>query len=220
MKVIIIGGGALTFFLTRAFIEKGYDVNIIVKSYNSAKRFEKQKTFKVGIIIGDGTNTRVLEEAGADSTDVLVAVTNHDYINLICCQMGSIIFKIPNTLAVVNDPDNFNVYKKMGINFIFNKTTLIVSMLERSAESICARPIVEYADGQLLLYDIQLLPGMKAVGTEIYRLNLPPGARIVGFIREGVFEPYGGKIILQEYDKLLLASYPKAKDLAIRALCT
>jgi trk system potassium uptake protein len=220
MKVIIVGGGTLVFFLTRSFIEKGYDVTIIVKNPRSVIRYEKQRTFKVRIIPGDGTDIKVLEEAGAKEAELLVAVTDHDYINLSCCRLGDLIFNIPNTLAVVNNPRNYDIYRKLGVKYIFNKTSLIVSILERSTESICATPILEYSDGKLLLYEIRMTYGMRAIGKEIYKINFPPGVRILGILRNGVFEPNENHFVLQENDDILLASYPSAISSTIRLLCS
>jgi trk system potassium uptake protein len=131
-----------------------------------------------------------------------------------------LIFNIPNTLAVVNNPRNYDIYRKLGVKYIFNKTSLIVSILERSTESICATPILEYSNGRLLLYEIQIAPGTRSVGKEIHRLNLPPGTRLLGVVRKGVFEPGDNQLILQENDEVILASYPMAIDQAIRILCT
>ena len=64
----------------------------------------------------------MLEDAGARQADVLVALTPEDQDNLIACQVARQMFGVPRVLALVNDPDNEEIFKRLGVTEAFSAT--------------------------------------------------------------------------------------------------
>ena len=65
---------------------------------------------------GDGCEVRIMEEAGAERADAIVAVTGDDEDNLVICQMAKMQFSVPRTIARVNDPRNEALFHRFGID--------------------------------------------------------------------------------------------------------
>ena len=61
-------------------------------------------------IHGDGAEATTLSEAGGERADVVVAVTGHDEDNLVICQVAKARFKVPRTIARVNNPRNRSTF--------------------------------------------------------------------------------------------------------------
>ncbi len=217
MRVILVGGGEVAYFLTRAFLSKGHPVSVV-----NRKRMECEhlaKNMKALVICGDGSDPNVLGDARAREAQLLIAVTPYDHINLVCCQTASMLFKIPRTLALVNDPDNYEIFKMLGIDHVFNETDLIVSMLEKQLEYSYLSHLLTYADGNVLVNEILMKEKMPGIGQRIDELPLPDGSRIIGILRGEKFLMPGGELAIESSDRLLLLSNPAELAPTLRIIC-
>ena len=113
MKVLIVGGGKTLYFLCRNFTAKGYEVVIINRNRGECVQLARQLSAMV--VCGDGSDARILKEAGAMGADVVLAITPNDEDNLVICQLASIQFGVPRAIALANDPDNAEIFEKLGV---------------------------------------------------------------------------------------------------------
>jgi len=217
LKVIIIAGGKVLFPLAEAVLSKGHEVCAIHRSPKVCKAIEKR--YKVTTVAGDESNPDTLEKAGVREAHLLIAVTPWDNFNLVCCKIAKEYFNIPQTVTTVNNPENLDVFRKLGIDNVFNKTELIVSLLEKSVESFYVKPLAEYLGGKVLLYEITITDKMPVVGIEIGKMDFPEQAHITGVLRNGSFLVANPRLIIKAGDIMLLASSEAELGHAIRALC-
>jgi trk system potassium uptake protein len=203
VRIIIVGGGELVFFLARTYLSKGYKVSVVNRHRDECEQLAKALE-KVMIICGDGTDPHFLEDAHAAEAQLLLAVTPKDYINLVCCQTGALKFSIPRTLALINDPDNYNLYKEFGISHVFNQTELMVSMLERNVTYDYLSHLATFGDGEVFINEIHVNEKMPVVGGTIGEINLPHSARIIGIERNKSFELAVRDSIIQDGDRLVI----------------
>lgn len=217
MRIIIVGGGEVVFFLARTFLSKGYQVSVINKSMKKCEQLAK--SLKVLVINGDGSNPQYLEDALAREAELLIAVTPFDHVNLVCCQTGSMIFGIPSTLALVNDPDNYEIFKNFGIQHVFNQTELIASMLEKNVEYDNLNHLLSYADEQVLFNEVRLTDKMPASGKTLREIVLPEKVRIIGVTRKGKFIFVNMDFRFEPNDLMLILTTPESHGPAVRAVC-
>lgn len=108
MKVILIGGGETIetiYFLARLFVRRAYQVTVINPHPAEAQMLSRQ--IRATVLLGDGSDPAVLEEAGAARrADVVLSLLPYDPDNLVACQVAHRLYSVPRTLALVNDPDN------------------------------------------------------------------------------------------------------------------
>ncbi len=217
MRVIIVGGGEVVYFLARTFLSKGYHVSIINESMDECDILSKR--LKALIIHGDGSDPDFMEDAMAREAQILIAVTPYDHVNLVTCQTASLRYKIPRTMALVNDPDNYEIFKDLGIDHIFNQTDLIVSMIEKQVRYEHVVNLLEYGDGGVLINEVHVTSKMPAAGKKPEDLDIPDGASIIGIVRNKEFKLRSADMLIQEGDLILLLTTPNNHGATLRAIC-
>ena len=114
MKIILIGGSKLAYFLTKQFASKNYYTTIINSDLEEAQTLSR--TLKATVIHGQGSDPATLGEAGALQADVVLSLTTHDEDNLIACQIAQKEYGVPRTIALVNDPENQQIFPRRGMH--------------------------------------------------------------------------------------------------------
>ncbi|MDN5338617.1 MAG: trk/ktr system potassium uptake protein [Thermotogaceae bacterium] len=216
MKIILVGGERITYYLARSFINKGFKVVVIHK--NRVFCEELSKSLKALIINGDGSKREVLEQAEPLKNDIVVALTPRDQDNFIICQQAKNIFSVERTLALVNDPENLQIFKELGIKNAISTTDLIASIIEQrlSVEEIIN--LIPVEEGKINITEIILGNNSPVIGKKLRDAGLPKGAIIGSIIRGNeIIIPYGDTM-LKEGDKLLLISLLEVQSKALELL--
>jgi len=124
--IVVIGCGRLGSILASHLSSSGNSVVIIDLIEERFKNLKSE--FSGFTIVGDASELSVLRAAKADKADCLLAVTNKDNINLMVAQIAKEIYKIPQVIARVFDPERQNIYQDFGIATI-SPTLLSVDAL-------------------------------------------------------------------------------------------
>jgi trk system potassium uptake protein TrkA len=206
MNLIIVGGEKLVYFLSRLFISKGYEITIINKDWEESSRLARM--LKATIVHGDGSNPQILEEAGANSAEVLLAVTPHDQDNLLICQLAIRRFHIPHTLALVNDPDNEAVFLELGISSVFSTTRILASLIEQKTVYEGITNLIPLEEGKINVTEIILEEGSPVIEKQLKEIGLPENSLIASIIRKGQPLVPRGSTILKPGDRLIAVSFP------------
>ena len=111
MYIIIIGGGRLGYYLTKALLDEGHEVLIIEKDAAVCETIVAE----MGSICirGDGCEVSTLIEVGTGRADMFIAVTGDDEDNLVACQVAKHRFNVARTIARVRNPKNDIIFKKL-----------------------------------------------------------------------------------------------------------
>ena len=108
MKIIIVGCGKVGYALAEELNEEKHDITVI--DTNNDKWDRVPSDLDVQGIEGNGTSYRVQMEAGIKDSDLLIAVTGKDEINLLCCLIAKKAGNC-NTIARVRNPEYFDEIK-------------------------------------------------------------------------------------------------------------
>lgn len=216
MRIMIVGGGKLIYFLSRALISKRHKVTVIDKSWVAGSRLAKQ--MKISMVHGDGSDPEVLEDAGAFYADTLLALTPYDQDNFAICQMADAYFQVPRIIALVNDPDNEQVFKSLGIADAISTTHIFTSLIEQKAifEDIVHQTPV--GEGKINMTEVALKKNAKVVGHPLKDLKFPGDCLIAGLIRKDKPIIPHGKTRLRPGDRVILVSLPHNHDEALKML--
>ncbi|PKB67541.1 MAG: portal protein [SAR202 cluster bacterium Io17-Chloro-G3] len=178
MYIIIIGCGKVGYHLTRALLSAGHEaVAIELNARKIATVLDELGSVAVG---GDGTEPAVLEEAGVERADVLIAVTGDDEDNLVACQVAKHRFNVPKTIALANNPENDDLFKKLGVDVVVSSSEIILTHVE---EELPNHPLIHMLP----------LPGSVR---ELVGIHIPSDAAVVGKPLEEVPLPFGTMISL------------------------
>ena len=97
MNVIICGAGKVGFSISKQLSAQGNSITVIDPSSEDIKKINDTQDVKG--IVGRATLPSVLENAGAENTDMIIAVTRNDETNMIICQLASSLFSIGKKIA-------------------------------------------------------------------------------------------------------------------------
>ena len=128
MRVIIVGSGRVGAGIASQLAEEGHEVVILDVRTESFRRLAPG--FSCQALRGDGTDTTVLERAGARECEWFFALTNGDNRNVLAAQLARQAFGIPHVLCKINDPVRSKAYASLGIDTI-NRTEMMIDSISR-----------------------------------------------------------------------------------------
>lgn len=219
MRVILLGGGETVetiYFLARLFVRRGYDVTIVDPYPAEAQMLSRRVTATV--LLGDGSDPTVLEEAGARQADLLLSLTPHDPDNLAACQVAQKLYGVPRTLALVNDPENEEVFRQLGITEVFSSTKVIGSLIEGRTVFDEITQLFPADEGRLYVTEVVLDGKAPVIGRALQELDLPADSLVAAIIRDGRVIVPGGQDRLLVADRLIVIALPEHQEDLLIAL--
>ncbi|SFC56140.1 sodium/proton antiporter, CPA1 family [Halobiforma haloterrestris] len=115
MRVIIVGGGQVGRALAERLEDRGENVVIIEEEKTVV---EQVRNAGYATVIGDGTDTDVLREAGAENAKIVIAATGDDDANLLVSQLSKAKFDVETVIAKANNADNADAFRELGVRTI------------------------------------------------------------------------------------------------------
>ena len=217
MYVLIVGGGKIGYFLSRALLEEGHEVLVLEKD---AGRFEEiSRDLGDVAVMGDGCELRTMHEAGTERADIVVAVTGDDEDNLVVCQMAKSHFKVKRTLARVNNPKNEAIFKQLGVDDTVNSTRVIFSLIQQEVDVGELIPLSPLRRGDIEVVEAELSADAPATNRAIKDVHLPSDTVLAAIIRnEQILLPSGTTVLL-EGDEVIALTRP-ADAVSLRELLT
>ena len=106
MKIIVCGAGEIGSNIAKQLVYEDNDVTIIDESETLLRSLNKSLDLKS--ICGKTSHPEVLERAGADEADMIIAVSDSDELNIISCEMANHLFKIPLKVARIKESEYLN----------------------------------------------------------------------------------------------------------------
>ena len=132
MKVIVVGGGKVGRTITGQLAYEGHDVAVIDDQARVIT--EVTDSYDVMGIVGNGASYTTLQEAGVDQADLLIAATNADEVNLLCClfaRKAGVVSTIARVRNPVYNQEVQYIKKELGLSMVVNP--------ERAAATEAAR---------------------------------------------------------------------------------
>jgi trk system potassium uptake protein TrkA len=133
LLVVIIGCGLLGSMVANNLSRQGNSVIAIDVSESACDLLAAD--FSGFKILGDATQVEVLNQAKVEKSDLLMALTGDDNVNLAVSQVGKNYFHVPNVIARVTDPGREPIFKKLGIKTIC-PTTISVDILVKMISEV------------------------------------------------------------------------------------
>ena len=215
MNVLIVGGGKPVYFLCRTFLAKGHQVTLINRDHGECVQMARR--LKVTVVCGDGSDPGILEEAGVLGADAVLAVTHNDQDNLAACQLAAIQYGVPRALALVNDPDNEKVFRKLGVT-AFSTARTIASLIEQRTDLDEIINLIPVGEGKVNITEVRLQPDAPVIGKTLRDLSLPPDSLIAVVLRDADAIVPRGDTELRAGDRLVVITLPANHGPVLRAI--
>ena len=195
MNIIICGAGRVGFTIAKLLSEQGHSITVIDQSSEDIQKINDSLDVKA--IVGKATYPSILEKANASETDMIIAVTRNDEINMLICQIAFSIFNIPKKIARIRSQDYLNpkftrVYSKenLPIDVIISPEIEIAKSIQRKLEAPGALDSVPFADNKIRLLEILIKEGCQSIDIKFNELTKKYPkleANIIGINREDKF---------------------------------
>ncbi len=133
MFILIVGGGKVGSYLTRALIDQAHEVVVVEKQDRKATLLEQAIEQKVAVV-GDGCDPYVLEQAGLKRANVVVADTGDDEDNLVVCLIAK-KNSSARCIARVNNPANKKIFASLDQQdpiTVISSTEIVLDVISKS----------------------------------------------------------------------------------------
>ncbi|HWQ99017.1 MAG TPA: TrkA family potassium uptake protein [Clostridia bacterium] len=171
MKVIVVGCGKMGSGLAQELVRKGHTVTVVGSSMEEFAMLGKG--FKGDTIVGVAFDKQILEQAGIERADAVVACTKSDETNALIGRISRNTYRVPRVISRLYDPRKAEIYRSLGIQTI-------------SATEWGVKHAIE-----LLSYDqLDIVAGLGNGGVDIVRVEateLLVGKKIVDVTAAGEF---------------------------------
>jgi trk system potassium uptake protein TrkA len=210
MYVIIVGGGKVGLNLARELLDKEHEVTLIEQ--DRPRYLSVEEELEHVVQYGDGTELWVLERAGIQRADLVVAVTGDDEDNILVCQVAKEKYLCDRTIARVNNPRNLQHFKLLGIQPVVSATDLILRLIEHEVPRYGLVHLLALEEERLEIIELEVSADSRAAGRTIAEVELPDGSLIISVLREGKgFVPKPDTVI-EAGDQVLLVLDPGLED--------
>lgn len=207
MKICIVGGGLLAYFLSRSLLSKGHSLTIINRDREECQWFARR--LKAVIVHGDGTYPAVLDDSQITSMDGILAITPRDEDNYLICRMARLRYRTPYAFALLNDPDNEKIFRELGIASAYSPIKMLSTLIEQRIGYDEIVGLTPLAEGMANLAEIVLPPDAPAAGRKIQDLGLPEGCLVATILRDGEVLIPRGHTELRAADRVGIVSLPQ-----------
>ena len=199
MRVIICGAGQVGYGIAERLAAEHNDVSVIDTSAELIRGV--RDSLDVRGFVGHGSHPEVLQKAGAQEADMIIAVTLHDEVNMVACQVAHSLFNVPTKIARIRaqsylQPHYMDLFSRdhLPIDVIISPEVEVGDMVLRRISLPGATDVVRFADSKILLVAIECLEDCPVVNTPLAQLSeLFPDltSTVVGVVRgERLFVPH------------------------------
>lgn len=209
MKIIIMGSGKVGHKLVEQLGQEGHD--IVVIDSNPAALQSLADTEDVMCVEGNAIDYQVQQEAGISEADLVIACTDGDEMNMLCCLLAR-KHGAARTIARVRKPEYYDqlpfIREEMGLSFAINPERASADMIARVLIFPAATSIEPFAKGRVELMEFPLEQGNALIGKSLVEINQRFSFRIlICAVQRGqeVFIP-GGSDVLELGDRIHIVS--------------
>jgi trk system potassium uptake protein TrkA len=208
--VIIVGAGKVGWNLARELLAKSHEVTLIESSRQRYLVVEEELEYAVQY--GDATELWVLERAGIQRADLVIAVTGDDEDNMLVCQVAKEKYLCERIIARVNNPRNLGHFKLLGIQPAVSATDLILRLIEHEVPRYGLVHLLALEEERLEIIELEVARASRVAGVKVADIDLPDGSLIISVLREGSGFVPNADTVIEAGDEVLLVLDPGLED--------
>src|SRR6202167_3600398 len=206
MKILILGAGQVgrtaAYHLSR---EPANEVTVVDTNEDILR--DLQDRLDVRALAGNGSYPSVLEAAGIADTDILVALTSSDEVNIVACEIAHALYRTPTKIARIRAPEYTSRQQlfaegALAVDVWISPEQLVTEYIARLLSYPGALQVVDFADGRVQLVGVRARRDGLLVGRELRALkeHLPDtDARVAAISRNDRLVPPTRATVIEEH---------------------
>lgn len=207
MKIVILGAGQVGSTVASALVHEDNDITIVDKDEGRLKDLQDQMDIRS--VLGYASHPKVMERAGIEDADLVVALTSSDEVNMIACQIAYTLYNVPTRVARVREAAYTNQEQLFHrehspVDVLISPELLLTQYISRLIKYPGSLQVMDFADGRAQLVATVAESGGQLLGQKLYTLaHHMPGksdARLAAIYRHGKLILPEGKTIIEEND--------------------
>ena len=213
MKILILGAGQVgrtaAYHLSR---EPANEVTVVDTNEDVLR--DLQDRLDIRAVAGNGAYPTVLESAGIADTDILVALTNSDEVNIVACEIAHALYRTPTKIARIRAPEytareQLFTEGALAVDVWISPEQLVTEYIARLLSYPGALQVVDFADGRVQLVGVRARRDGLLVGRELRELreHLPDTeTRVAAIYRNDRLVPAAGDTVIEEHDEIFFVA--------------
>lgn len=203
MRMLIVGAGKTGLFLAER-LHKEHEITVID---SRADRIEllRARVPEAGFVLGDACEPDVLETAGIEECDLVVAVTGDDEDNLVVAMLAK-VYRSERVYARVNHPNNEWLFdKEWGVDVAISNPAVLLGLVEKDLGMGDLITLLRLQADGVSVEEMTLPEDARSVGRKLSEVPLPSNVTVMAILaRGGYVQAARGDTLLVAGDQLLL----------------
>jgi trk system potassium uptake protein TrkA len=192
--ILIVGAGKVGWNLARELISRGNEVTVV--EHNRSRYATVEEELEHAAHYGDGSELWVLERAGIERAEMVIAVTGDDEDNILISQVAREKYGVERVIARCNNPRNLQHFDLLGIRPTVSATDLILRLIEHEVPRYGPLHLLDLPQERLEIIEVEVAQGSAADGAEVKDIGLPEGSLVISILRDGTgFVPLSDSVI-------------------------
>ena len=222
MKIIIAGGGKVGATLVRQLSSEGYDLTLI--DTNPSLLEGIMNSYDIMAVHGNCATMESLRQAGVEEADLLIAVTNADEVNLLCCMTAHTINPRLHTIARIRNPEYtdqiFRMRSSFGLSLTVNPEKQAASEIRRLLQYPGFLRRETFAKSRVEIVELKIDAKSKLCNVTLGNLGSVVKCRVLvcAVLRDGAAIAPSGNFSLREGDRIFVTAPTESLTVLLRNL--
>ncbi|MEM9381703.1 MAG: Trk system potassium transporter TrkA [Planctomycetota bacterium] len=204
MNIVIVGAGEVGQHLAGLLSHESHSVTVVDPDPSKSRRL--MESLDVQALVGDGTRADVLTEAGVSSTDLVIAVSDDDRVNMLTSvvarKLGAarVIIRLKDTRIL----DDYRYFYKdaLGFDVVLSTEELVAEEILGVVRERHALEVESFANGRVQLRRLRLREASELTTAPLGELRIPSGVLVAAISRSGALVVPSGEDELKVGDQV------------------
>ena len=215
MNIIILGAGQVGGSLTEHLADEKNDVTVVDSSETALRQL--QDRLDIRTVKGDASKPTILAEAGAESADMLIAVTDSDEVNMLACSIAFTLYQTPTKICRIREVDYLKEEKRLfqsgaiPVDVTISPEHLVTDAIHQLILNPGSLQVLDFAGGKIRLVAVRAIGGGPIVGRELQEIreHMPSvDTRVAAIFRksQNAIIPTGSTVVEPEDEAFFIAA--------------
>lgn len=183
MRVVIAGAGKVGRSIAAELVHNGHQVLLIDRDPDSIR---PDSIPGADWLQGDACEIGFLDTTGLPSSQVMVAATGDDKVNLVVSLLAKTEYGVPRVVARVNHPKNEWMFNEAwGVDVAVSTPRLLSALVEEAVSIGDLVRLMTFRQGSANLVELTLPPSSPHGGSRVGDVQWPPNTALVAILRDG-----------------------------------